>query len=124
MRKLLQSQRELRYKRASAIKKGNVALLDIGTSKIVCLVITFLNDNEKHFKSSATESANNFSFRVIGASTTKSRGIKFGEIYEMGEAERAVRTVVQRAQKMAGCLIENIFLTFSGRIKIKSSQDF
>ena len=50
MRKLLQSQRELRYKRASAIKKGNVALLDIGTSKIVCLVITFLNDNEKHFK--------------------------------------------------------------------------
>ena len=114
MRKLLQSQRELRYKRASALKKGNVALLDIGTSKIVCLVITFLNDNEKHFKSSENDRVNNFSFRVIGASTTKSRGIKFGEIYEMGEAERAVRTVVQRAQKMAGCLIENIFLTFSG----------
>ena len=27
------------------------------------------------------------------------RGIKFGEIYEMGEAERAVRTVVQELKK-------------------------
>ena len=114
MRKLLQSQRELRHKRASAIKKGSVALLDIGTSKIVCLVITFVNERDNHFKSLEKEGANDISFRVIGASTTKSRGIRFGEIYEMGEAERAVRTVVQRAQKMAGGLIENIFLTFSG----------
>ena len=96
-------------------KNSNMIVgLDIGTSKIVCLVITFLNDNQKYFKNSENERTNNFSFRVVGASTTKSRGIKFGEIYEMGEAERAVRTVVQRAQKMAGCLIENIFLTFSG----------
>ena len=73
-----------------------------------------MNDNDKHVKSFEKERVDNVSFRVIGASTTKSRGIRFGEIYEMGEAERAVRTVVQRAQKMAGCLIENIFLTFSG----------
>ena len=38
-------------------------------------------------------------FRVIGASTTKSRGIRFGEIYEMREAESAIRTVIQRLRK-------------------------
>ena len=68
------------------------------------------------------------SFRVIGASTTRSRGIRYGEIYEMREAESAIRTVIQRAQKMAGCLIENVFLTFSGgahkSILISASIDF
>ena len=42
-------------------------------------------------------------FRVIGAATTRSRGVRFGEIAAMQETERAIRTAVQAAQKMAGC---------------------
>jgi cell division protein FtsA len=114
LRKLLQSQRELRQKRVAAIKRGKVALLDIGTSKIVCLVLTFVEDSKSHLLNSDQRTNSHISFRVVGASTTKSRGVRFGEIHEMEEAERAVRTVVQRAQKMAGGLIENVFLTFSG----------
>ena len=112
MRKLLQSQRQLRQKRLAAIKKGTVALIDLGSSKVMCLVVSLTHSNQIN-SISTSKLHGGLSFRVIGASTTKSRGIRNGEIYEMREAERAIRTIIQRAQKMAGCLIENVFLTFS-----------
>ena len=112
MRKLLQSQRQLRQKRLAAIKKGTVALIDLGSSKVMCLVLS-LTDTNKMNSFSDNKLQAGVAFRVIGASTTKSRGIRYGQIYEMREAESAIRTVIQRAQKMAGCLIENVFLTFS-----------
>ncbi len=127
MRKLLQSQRQLRQKRLTAIKKGTVALIDLGSSKVMCLVLSLTDANQIN-SFSDDKSRAGVTFRVIGASTTKSRGIRFGEIYEMREAESAIRTVIQRAQKMAGCLIENVFLTFSSATQkstlISSSIDF
>ena len=127
MRKLLQSQRQLRQKRLAAIKKGTVALIDLGSSKVMCLVLS-LTDTNKMNSFSDNKLQAGVAFRVIGASTTKSRGIRYGQIYEMREAESAIRTVIQRAQKMAGCLIENVFLTFSSGTQrstlISSSIDF
>ena len=127
MRKLLQSQRQLRQKRLTAIKKGTVALIDLGSSKVMCLVLSLTDSNQIN-SFSDDKPRSGVTFRVIGASTTKSRGIRFGEIYEMREAESAIRTVIQRAQKMAGCLIENVFLTFSSATQkstlISSSIDF
>ncbi len=78
----------------------------------MCLVLS-LTDTNKTNSFSDSKSQQGVAFRVVGASTTKSRGVRYGEIYEMREAESAIRTVIQRAQKMAGCLIENVFLTFS-----------
>ena len=78
----------------------------------MCLVVSLTDSNQINSFSTG-KLQGGLSFRVIGASTTKSRGIRNGEIYEMREAERAIRTIIQRAQKMAGCLIENVFLTFS-----------
>ena len=67
-------------------------------------------------------------FRVVGASTTKSRGIRNGEIYEMREAEECDKNGNSTSPKMAGCLIENVFLTFSSGSQkstlISSSIDF
>jgi cell division protein FtsA len=53
-------------------------------------------------------------FRVIGAGTTRSRGVRFGEIAAMAEAERAVRTALQTAQKMAQTRVDHAILCFSG----------
>jgi cell division protein FtsA len=93
----------------------------------MCLVLSLTDANQIN-SFSEVKSQQEVAFRVIGASTTKSRGIRFGEIYEMREAESAIRTVIQRAQKMAGCLIENVFLTFSSGTQksalISSSIDF
>jgi cell division protein FtsA len=53
-------------------------------------------------------------FRVIGAATTKSRGVRFGEISVMNETERAIRTAVQAAQKMANVRVDHVIACFSG----------
>ncbi len=53
-------------------------------------------------------------FRVIGAATTRSRGVRFGEIDAMAETERAIRTVVQAAQKMANVRVDHVIACFSG----------
>ena len=53
-------------------------------------------------------------FRVIGAATTKSRGVRFGEIAVMNETERAIRTAVQAAQKMANVRVDHVIACFSG----------
>ncbi|MEY4981940.1 MAG: cell division protein FtsA, partial [Pseudomonadota bacterium] len=54
------------------------------------------------------------SFRVIGAATTRSRGVQFGEIAVMNETERAIRTAVQAAQKMANVRVDHVIACFSG----------
>ena len=53
-------------------------------------------------------------FRVIGATTTRSRGVRGGEVDAMPETERAIRTAVQGAQKMAGVRVDHVIACFSG----------
>ena len=47
-------------------------------------------------------------FRVIGAATTRSRGIRQGEVDAMPETERAIRTAVQGAQRMANMRVDHV----------------
>ena len=54
------------------------------------------------------------SFQVVGSAITRSRGIEFGEISSMQEAERAIRTVLQSAQKMANLRVDHLIACFSG----------
>jgi cell division protein FtsA len=101
MTDLYQSQRAMRNMRRAAMQRGVIAILDVGTSKIACLILRF--DGPEPAETDGLGSlAGQSSFRVIGAATTRSRGVRFGEIDAMGEAERAIRTAVQAAQKMAG----------------------
>jgi cell division protein FtsA len=53
-------------------------------------------------------------FRVIGAATTRSRGVRFGEVDAMQETERAIRTAVQAAQKMANVRVDHVIACLSG----------
>jgi cell division protein FtsA len=53
-------------------------------------------------------------FRVIGAATTRSRGVRFGEIHAMQETERAIRTAVQAAQNMARVRVDHVIACFGG----------
>jgi len=92
-----------------------VAVLDIGTSKVACLVLKFDPDKAESFRAEGVgHLAGQGDFRVIGANTTRARGMEFGEIISMEEAERAIRTAVQGAQKMAGVRLDHVIVTFSG----------
>ncbi|SNR26591.1 cell division protein FtsA [Puniceibacterium sediminis] len=114
MIELYQSQRAMRNMRKAAMQRGVIAVLDVGSSKIACLVLRF-DGSEKSGESDGIGSlAGQSGFRVIGAATTRSRGVRFGEINAMGETERAIRTAVQAAQKMAQIRVDHVIACFSG----------
>lgn len=110
---LYQSQRAMRNMRRAALQRGVVAVLDVGTSKIACLVLQFDGPEEPRGDGLGSL-AGQSQFRVIGAATTRSRGVRFGEIETIGETERAIRTAVQAAQKMAQTRVDHVIATFSG----------
>ncbi|MES2432951.1 MAG: cell division protein FtsA [Pseudomonadota bacterium] len=114
MTDLYQSQRAMRNMRRAAMQRGVVAILDVGTSKIACLVLRFDGIEDERDSDGVGPMAGQSSFRVIGAATTRSRGVRFGEIAVMNETERAIRTAVQAAQKMANVRVDHVIACFSG----------
>lgn len=114
MTDLYQSQRAMRNMRRAAMQRGVVAILDVGSSKIACLVLRFDGIEEERDQDGVGPMAGQSSFRVIGAATTRSRGVRFGEIAVMNETERAIRTAVQAAQKMANVRVDHVIACFSG----------
>ncbi|MEX0351533.1 MAG: cell division protein FtsA [Paracoccaceae bacterium] len=114
MTDLYQSQRAMRQMRQQAMQRGVVAILDVGSSKIACLVLRFDGTGKLAEDGSIGSMAGQTGFRVIGAATTRSRGVQFGEITAMQETERAIRTALQAAQKMAEIRVDHVIACFSG----------
>ena len=112
-RQLYEVQRAMRARRETALRRGVIAVLDIGTSKVACLVLQFVPE-EVGEGMDARPVLTQGAFRVIGAANTRSRGMAFGEIASMEEAERAVMTAIQGAQKMAGLRVDHVIVSFSG----------
>ena len=114
MMELYESQRAMRNLRKAAMQRGVVAVLDVGTSKIACLVLRFDGTDRLADAEGIGAMAGQAGFRVIGAATTRSRGVRFGEIDAMQETERAIRTAIQAAQKMANMRVDHVIACFSG----------
>jgi cell division protein FtsA len=111
---LYQAQRMMRHMRRAAMQRGVIAILDVGTAKVTCLILRFDGEAKLREQDGVGPMAGQSQFRVIGAATTRSRGVRFGEIAVMGETERAIRTAVQGAQKMANVRVDHVIACFSG----------
>lgn len=110
---LYKAQRDMSASRRTAVNRGIIAVLDIGSFQISCLVLRL----EPHGPLETDElitSAARHGFKVIGAGTTRSRGVRFGDIENMNETERGLRTVVQLAQKRADVRVDHVIVSFSG----------
>lgn len=114
MSEFYETQRAMRAMRKAAIQRGVVAVLDIGTSKVACLVLRFDGTESFHEAEGIGSMAGQAGFRVIGAATTRSRGVRLGEVDAMQETERAIRTAVQAAQKMANIRVDHVIACLSG----------
>ncbi len=114
MTMLYETQRAMRAQRQAAMQRGVVAILDVGTSKITCFVLRFDGAAAYPMTEGVGSMAGQSRFRVAGVATTRSRGVKFGEIDRMEETERAIRTAVQAAQKMANVRVDHVIACFSG----------
>jgi cell division protein FtsA len=114
MTDLYESQRAMRAMRRAAIQRGVIAILDVGTSKIACLILRFDGRERMPEGEGIGSMAGQTQFRVIGAATTRSRGVALGETVAMQETERAIRTAVQAAQKMANARVDHVIACLSG----------
>lgn len=93
-------------------KSGMVAALDVGTTKVCCLIA----DSDPSGATSLSDSSDMpmGSIRVRGIGHQVSRGVKGGVIVDMEEAEASVLAAVHGAEKMAGETIRSVFVNLSG----------
>ena len=86
-----------------------VGLLDIGTSKVACLIAA-LDPPERP--------GENRRVRVLGVGHLRSRGIKAGVIIDLAEAEATVRAAIAQAERTARLTLEEVFVSVScGRLQ-------
>jgi len=90
-----------RHKPQSKPRNGLVAALDIGTTKVSCLIA----------RQEGTRPP-----RVIGIGHHISRGVRNGAIVDMDAAEASVRAAVGAAEEMAGTNIHEINVALSGPV--------
>jgi cell division protein FtsA len=80
------------------VRTGPFGVLDIGTTKIACLI-------------GRTESDG--TLRVLGFGWQKGRGVRGGGISDLDEAERAIRAAVGQAEEMADIRLRSVTVNLS-----------
>ena len=98
---------------ASAGKSGIVTVLDVGTSKVCCIIARLRPRDE-----SALLPGRTHKIQVIGIGHQKSRGVKSGMVVDLDKAEEAIRLAVDAAERMAGLTVESLIVNLSaGRLR-------
>lgn len=98
-----------RIKPVPAKKSAILSALDVGTSKVVCLIARL-----DPMDSSDTLRGRTHRMRILGIGHQRSRGLKGGVVIDLEEAERAVRLAVDAAERMAGVQVESTIVNMSG----------
>lgn len=93
-------------------KPSIVSILDVGSSKICCLIARLKPRELGDVLPGRTHAV-----EVIGIGHQRSRGIKSGVVVDLDQAEQAIRLAVDAAERMAGVTVESIIVNVScGRI--------
>jgi cell division protein FtsA len=95
-----------------AVPQSILGLLDVGTSKVACLIVALDARGASILPGMATP------FRVLGVGHQRSRGLKAGVIVDIDEAEAAVRAAVDQAEQMAGVTLQQVYVSVAcGRLR-------
>jgi cell division protein FtsA len=90
-----------------------VASLDVGTSKIACMIARL-----KPCPPSDALRGRSHAVELIGYSQIRSLGVKAGAVVDLAECEQAVRQAVALAEDMAKVRVESVLLSVSaGRLQ-------
>src|SRR3954451_14544247 len=95
--------------RPMAKRTALVASLDIGTSKIACMIARL-----KPCPPNDALRGRSHAVELIGYSQIQSRGMKAGAVVDLAECEQAVRQAVSLAERMAKVRVESVLLSVSG----------
>jgi cell division protein FtsA len=88
-----------------------IGLLDIGTSKVACVIVAVPQWRP-------VVGLSEVAVRVLGAGVCPSRGVKSGTVFAFQEAEHAVREAVAQAERGAQTVVESVLLAVGcGRLR-------
>lgn len=85
-------------RRRRSARSGPFGVIDIGSTKAVCLIARLESDGEP---------------RVLGFGWQRGRGVKGGSVVDLEEAERAIRAAVGQAEEMADTQLPGAILNLS-----------
>ncbi|MCM2503707.1 cell division protein FtsA [Aureimonas altamirensis] len=89
------------------------SILDVGSSKVTCLIARLRPRPESEVLPNRTHVA-----EVIGIGHQRSRGIKSGVVVDISAAEQSIRACVDTAERQAGLTIESLIVSVTaGRLK-------
>ena len=91
-------------RRPLARRPVTVSVLDVGSSKICCLIARLKPTDEIGDALRARTHA----VEVIGFGHQRSRGVKSGVVVDLDAAERAIRHAVDAAERMAGVTVHSL----------------
>jgi len=101
-----------KMKPISPRRSAVVAALDVGSSKIVCLIARLRPHAPQQVLTRRSHA-----IEVIGFGHTGARGMKAGGVVNLAKAEEAIRQAVDAAERMASVEIESVVLAISaGRL--------
>jgi cell division protein FtsA len=101
-----------KMKPISPRKSALVAALDIGSSKVACLIARLRPHGPQQVLTRRSHA-----IEVMGFGHTGARGMKAGGVINLAEAEEAIRQAVDAAERMAKVEIESVVLSIScGRL--------
>lgn len=90
----------------------DVSVLDIGTSKIACLI-----GRLRPVEAGEALPGRTHKVEVLGIGHQRARGVKAGGVVDMEAAEKAIRLAVDAAERMAEARVESLIVTLSaGRL--------
>ncbi len=98
-----------RMRPLSARRSAILSVLDVGTSKIVCLIARLQPIEPSEMLRGRTHRC-----RILGIGHQRSRGIKSGTVVDMEAAEGAIRLAVDAAERMAGVQVQSVIVNMSG----------
>ncbi len=101
-----------RLKPLSAKRSSIFTVLDIGSSKVVCMIGRLTPVEAAEVLSGRTHS-----IEILGIGHQKSRGLKAGVIADIEAVESSVRLAVDAAERMAGLTVESLIVNVTaGRL--------
>ena len=98
-----------RMKKMSVRKSAILCVLDVGASKVVCLIAKLIPAEPSDMLRGRTHRT-----KILGIGHQRSRGIKGGVVIDMEETEAAVRLAVDAAERMAGVQVESVIVANVG----------
>ncbi|SJZ63613.1 cell division protein FtsA [Consotaella salsifontis] len=94
-------------------RSRTVSVLDVGSSKITCLIARLRPRQESEILPGRTHE-----IEVVGVGHQRSRGVKSGVVVDLAAAEQSIRHCVDAAERMAGLTIESLIVSLTaGRLK-------